>query len=39
MTNAAIRRAFGLDNLGDPFLRDAIIRKHNNSKTNNNRSN
>lgn len=28
MTTAAIRRAFGLDNLGDPFLRDAIIRKH-----------
>lgn len=28
MTTAAIRRAFGLDNLSDPFLRDAIIRKH-----------
>ena len=34
MTSAAIRRAFGLDNLGDPFLRDAIIRKNSNSKTN-----
>lgn len=34
MTTAAIRRALGLDNLSDPFLRDAIIRKHNNTKTN-----
>ena len=34
MTRAAIRRAFGLDTLADPFLRDAIIRKHNNTKTN-----
>ena len=33
MTTAEIRRAFGLDHLGDPFLRDAIIRKHSN-KTN-----
>ena len=33
MTSAAIRKAFGLDTLGDPFLRDAIIRKHSN-KTN-----
>lgn len=32
MTSAAIRKAFGLDNLADPFLRDAIIRKHNNNK-------
>lgn len=35
MTSAAIRRAFGLDNLGDPFLRDAIIRKHNNKHRSN----
>jgi|TARA_R100000479_G_scaffold15015_1_gene5807 hypothetical protein len=34
MTTAEIRRAFGLDNLADPFLRDAIIRKHNNSRSN-----
>lgn len=34
MTNAAIRKAFGLDNLSDPFLRDAIIRKNANTKTN-----
>ena len=34
MTTAEIRRAFGLDNLSDPFLRDAIIRKHNNSRSN-----
>jgi len=34
MTTAEIRRAFGLDNLGDPFLRDAIIRKNANAKTN-----
>ena len=33
MTRAAIRRAFGLDNLSDPFLRDAIIRKHNNNRS------
>jgi len=33
MNTAAIRRAFGLDNLSDPFLRDVIIRKHSN-KTN-----
>ena len=24
----------GLDTLGDPFLRDAIIRKHNNNRSN-----
>tara|TARA_Y100001973_G_C4992140_1_gene229461 strand:+ start:282 stop:383 length:102 start_codon:yes stop_codon:yes gene_type:complete len=30
MNTAAIRKALGLDNLGDPFLRDVIIRKHNN---------
>jgi len=29
MNTAAIRKALGLDTLGDPFLRDAIIRKHN----------
>ena len=34
MTTAEIRRAFGLDNLSDPFLRDAIVRKHANTKTN-----
>lgn len=34
MTNAAIRKAFGLDNLSDPFLRDAIIRKHTNNRSN-----
>lgn len=34
MTSAAIRKAFGLDTLGDPFLRDAIIRKHNNNRSN-----
>ena len=34
MTTAEIRRAFGLDNLADPFLRDAIVRKHTNTKTN-----
>ena len=33
MTTAEIRKALGLDNLGDPFLRDAIIRKHNTNKT------
>ena len=32
MTTAEIRRAFGLDTLSDPFLRDAIIRKHNNNR-------
>lgn len=39
MTRAAIRKALGLDSLGDPFLRDAIIRKHNNNNNNNDRSN
>ncbi len=34
MTFAAIRRAFGLDNLSDPFLRDVIIRKHINNRSN-----
>tara|TARA_R110002020_G_C15976833_1_gene748082 strand:- start:13 stop:120 length:108 start_codon:yes stop_codon:yes gene_type:complete len=33
MNTAAIRKALGLDTLGDPFLRDVIIRKHSN-KTN-----
>jgi hypothetical protein len=33
VTTAAIRRALGLDNLSDPFLRDAIIRKHCNNRS------
>ena len=35
MNTAAIRKALGLDNLSDPFLRDAIIRKNANSNRSN----